>query len=173
MPPPLAKILELTWNIAESEARDWLAITPAIKESVDSQLPGRENGPADAYRHLLWGAELTRRFGPDVARKMLETHLPPENSNWPEIDWEGGSVDSNPLYRYPYGGEQYRYEPAIDDPRAISRSGWPGCQPPPAVAPGRQLERGRRLQWTVVPCTADPTRDGRHWTARCLDGEFR
>jgi hypothetical protein len=38
------------------------------------QLPGRENGPADAYRHLLWGAELTRRFGPDVARKILETH---------------------------------------------------------------------------------------------------
>jgi hypothetical protein len=74
MAPPLAKILEFAWDIAESDARDWLAITPAIKESVDSQLPGRENGPADAYRHLLWGAELSRRFGPDAARRLLETH---------------------------------------------------------------------------------------------------
>jgi hypothetical protein len=39
-------------------------ITPfadrAIKEMAFSGLPGRVNGPADAYRHLLWGAELTR-----------------------------------------------------------------------------------------------------------------
>jgi len=37
--------------------------TQAIKESVHSQLPGRNNGPADAYRHLLLSAELTRQFG--------------------------------------------------------------------------------------------------------------
>jgi len=40
----------------------------AIKESLASQLPGRTDGPADAYRHILLAAELTRRFGEDRAR---------------------------------------------------------------------------------------------------------
>jgi hypothetical protein len=70
----LAMALAKAWGITDEFARDWLAIKPAIKASVDSQLPGRENGPADAYRHLLWGAELTRKFGPDVARRILEMH---------------------------------------------------------------------------------------------------
>ena len=39
-------------------------------ESVSSQLPGRENGPADAYRHILWVAEMTRRFGENAARNI-------------------------------------------------------------------------------------------------------
>jgi len=43
-------------------------------ESVESQLPGRNNGPADAYRHILLAAELTRRFGEACARKILEEH---------------------------------------------------------------------------------------------------
>ncbi len=30
-------------------------------ESVSSQLPGRLNGPADAYRHIIWIAETARR----------------------------------------------------------------------------------------------------------------
>lgn len=30
-------------------------------EAVSSQIPGRENGPADAYRHIIWIAETTRR----------------------------------------------------------------------------------------------------------------
>lgn len=201
MPPPLAQAFVHAWNITHAEVRDWLAIKPAIKESADSQLPGRENGPADAYRHLLWGGELARKFGPDVARVLLEMHeiqgdtsrrigldaqspaaaamdrhnneiavaigsaarswdhvreaardvmnrsdrsgsgtsggavwlpqsiweshpidtttgkeKPPEEWNWPAIDWEGGIVDSDPNYVYPYGGEEYRHEPAIDDP---------------------------------------------------------
>lgn len=46
----------------------------ATQEGIDSQLPGRENGPADAYRHLLLSAELTRRYGEGYARSLLEGH---------------------------------------------------------------------------------------------------
>jgi len=46
---------------------------------------------------------------------LTSEELPPESRNWPEIEWEGGSLDSNPLYRYPYGGEEHRHEPALDD----------------------------------------------------------
>jgi hypothetical protein len=31
-------------------------------EAGSANLPGKENGPQDAYRHLLISAELTRRF---------------------------------------------------------------------------------------------------------------
>lgn len=48
--------------------------TQAIKESVNSQLPGRNNGPADAYRHVLLSAELTRQFGESYARAALDFH---------------------------------------------------------------------------------------------------
>lgn len=48
--------------------------TDAIKESVNSQLPGRNNGPADAYRHVLLSAELTRQFGETYARAALDFH---------------------------------------------------------------------------------------------------
>lgn len=46
----------------------------AIRESLASQLPGRVDGPADAYRHILLAAELTRRFGEDFARMLLDLH---------------------------------------------------------------------------------------------------
>ncbi len=46
----------------------------AIREAARSNLPGRENGPADAYRHLLLSAELTRRFGENYARQLLDAH---------------------------------------------------------------------------------------------------
>jgi hypothetical protein len=36
-------------------------------ESTASQLPGRTFGPADAYRHILLAAELTRAFGAERA----------------------------------------------------------------------------------------------------------
>ena len=40
--------------------------------SVASQLPGRHfGGPADVLRHLVLGAELTRRFGATDAGKIL------------------------------------------------------------------------------------------------------
>ena len=39
--------------------------------------------------------------------------MPPEAWNWPHTNWESG-VDSDPTYRYPYGGEEHRHEPAID-----------------------------------------------------------
>jgi hypothetical protein len=187
------------WDTAKQNLTGWYAIDAAASEAVDSQLPGRENGPADAYRHLLWGAELTRRFGEVTARTILELHeiqgsastligldgqtpeaaamdrgnnepaiaigkrartwqqvvqgvrafledsdrsgnaanggavwlpgstwtnhpkddltneeLPPERWSWPEIDWINGRVEPRNPYRYPYGGEEYRYDPFLD-----------------------------------------------------------
>ena len=49
-------------------------VEAASKESQKSKLPGREDGPADAYRHLLWSAELARRFGERRARYILGAH---------------------------------------------------------------------------------------------------
>jgi hypothetical protein len=46
----------------------------AINEMIGSQMPGRENGPADAYRHILLAAELTRRYGEVQARILLDGH---------------------------------------------------------------------------------------------------
>ena len=40
-----------------------IAAKAAQSEAIASQLPGRLHGPADAYRHILWVAELTRRRG--------------------------------------------------------------------------------------------------------------
>lgn len=45
-----------------------------IGESTASQLPGRDFGPADAYRHVLLAAELTRVYGANVAMGLLVDH---------------------------------------------------------------------------------------------------
>jgi hypothetical protein len=44
----------------------------------------------------------------------------PEEWNWPATNWEDGTVDSDPTYRYPYGAEEHRHEPAIDHPLPLS-----------------------------------------------------
>src|SRR5919106_842999 len=74
MSAALTVALRKAWRAADEEITDQLAIKAAADEAVESQLPGRENGPADAYRHLLWGAELTRKFGADAAWRILEAH---------------------------------------------------------------------------------------------------
>lgn len=53
---------------------DVLANARSIAEAVASQLPGRERGLADIYRHLLWGAELRRLYPDFIAKIALETH---------------------------------------------------------------------------------------------------
>ena len=46
-----------------------------IGETVASQLPGRQNGgAADAYRHILLAAELTRDYGIETALWALNDH---------------------------------------------------------------------------------------------------
>ena len=50
------------------------AASQATNEANRSQLPGRENGPADAYRHITLAAELTRKYGEEIARKLLDGH---------------------------------------------------------------------------------------------------
>lgn len=39
-----------------------------------TQLLGRENGPADAYRHILLSVELARKYGGNYARALLDGH---------------------------------------------------------------------------------------------------
>lgn len=56
------------------EHLDYVAARSAGSEALASQLPGRERGPADAYRHILWAAEMTRRFGEERAREILALH---------------------------------------------------------------------------------------------------
>jgi hypothetical protein len=47
----------------------------AIGFATASQLPGRGlGGPADVLRHLVLSSELTRRFGADQARGILNAH---------------------------------------------------------------------------------------------------
>lgn len=46
----------------------------AVNESIYSYLPGREDGPADAYRHLLLSAELARTNTETFTRAVLAAH---------------------------------------------------------------------------------------------------
>ena len=55
--------------VATGGASDW-----ATSLSVASQLPGRIDGPADAYRHLLISAEFHRNFNPVYADTLLGGH---------------------------------------------------------------------------------------------------
>jgi hypothetical protein len=45
-----------------------------LHEVFNSYLPGRDDGPADAYRHVLLAAELTRIYGEYDARTLLQLH---------------------------------------------------------------------------------------------------
>ena len=51
-----------------------LAIPVATNEAIASFLPGRVNGPADAYRHMVWGGEMTCRLGWNMAGSLAELH---------------------------------------------------------------------------------------------------
>ncbi|HSX94177.1 MAG TPA: hypothetical protein VLG41_14715, partial [Hydrogenophaga sp.] len=46
----------------------------ATNEGGHSNLPGKDGGPYDAYRHILWTAEMTRRYGENTARSMAAVH---------------------------------------------------------------------------------------------------
>jgi hypothetical protein len=56
----------------------------ASREARLSRLPGRLNGPADAYRHIVGMAELTRRVGALQAYGMGESN---EQLSWARQIW--------------------------------------------------------------------------------------
>lgn len=58
----------------QNPALNALAIPVATNEAIASFLPGRVNGPADAYRHIVWVAGMTRRMGADTAGSLAELH---------------------------------------------------------------------------------------------------
>lgn len=68
------RVGDLLSGVGSDDYEDYAGAKAATLEMVGSQMPGRERGPADAYRHILWAAELTRRFGEQRARQMLELH---------------------------------------------------------------------------------------------------
>ena len=64
-----------------SEIRFWRSVSEAAsREAMASPLPGYNDGPADAYRHIVGTAELRRRFGFGTAyaiatgNEVLGTH---------------------------------------------------------------------------------------------------
>lgn len=63
-----------------------------INEAAYPYLPGRDNGPADTYRHVLLAAELTRQYGELIARIILEEH---EWEGW----WTGQFLESEEMDR--------------------------------------------------------------------------
>ena len=63
--PPTGRIARLR-AVAEQVS------TFARREAESPGLPGQAEGPADAYRHLLGVAELSRRTGPLLAFAMAE-----------------------------------------------------------------------------------------------------
>ena len=46
----------------------------ASNEAAHSNMPGKDGGPYDAYRHLLWLGEMTRRYGETTARTVAHLH---------------------------------------------------------------------------------------------------
>ena len=65
------------YKISSSPVNDFFTghiASASINESVYSNLPGRSDGPADAYRHIILSAELTRRYGEPYARLILNGH---------------------------------------------------------------------------------------------------
>jgi hypothetical protein len=71
---PFERIGDLLRGVGRDEYKHFVGGGAAQSEMVGSQMPGRERGPADAYRHVLWAAELTRRFGEARARQILDLH---------------------------------------------------------------------------------------------------
>lgn len=94
----------------------------AINESSQAQLPGRENGPADAYRHILLAAELTRLYGEAIARIILEQH---------EIEGkiDGQSAESEAMDRHnnkigiSIGKTSGSWEDTVDQTRGVMDEG--------------------------------------------------
>jgi hypothetical protein len=66
----------------------------ADAEAAASGLPGLDQGPADAYRHLVGVAELSRRVGPIAAAGMAEWN------EWLSVEAMFGSLlDGRPVAR--------------------------------------------------------------------------
>lgn len=69
----------LSWNEvgaryrapAHNPVTDFTTLTDEVTEAAKmSGLPGLHNGPADAYRHSLWTAAMTRKYGSNAARMI-------------------------------------------------------------------------------------------------------
>jgi len=75
--PPISRVVDDLPAASDPAHDDWeqeLAIAPAIAAAKESGLPSRVDGPGDTFRHLVWAAELTRKFGPEVASYILGFH---------------------------------------------------------------------------------------------------
>ncbi len=62
------------------------ASTHSPQGHVSSQLPGREDGVADAYRHILLSAELYRNYPKYIASSELALHERNQSGAATEMD---------------------------------------------------------------------------------------
>ena len=90
-------------NPALSRHANIVAARVAYREAQASNLPGLVNGPADAYRHMVWVGEMTRRFGPEIAWGVAEA-----NEVWGKVRSRSG--DSSSTERK----ESFRNERSMD-----------------------------------------------------------
>ena len=72
--PHLVDDLPAASDPAHGDWKQELAIAPAIAAAHESGLPSPVDGPGDTFRHLVWAAELTRKFGPEIAAYLLGFH---------------------------------------------------------------------------------------------------
>ncbi len=95
LPDPALSIWHRLQNAATDGAADW-----AVSLATASQLPGRVDGPADAFRHLLIAGELHRVYGDHHAKALLRGH---------EEDWNYFSDKSMDDYNNSIGREIGQY----------------------------------------------------------------
>lgn len=102
-----------------SEFRFWRSVGEAAsREAMASPLPGYNDGPADAYRHMVGTAELRRRFGFGTAyaiatgNEILGTHTGGHPPELRQMD------DHNNAIGFSIGADAKSYEEIVRRARA-------------------------------------------------------
>jgi len=88
--PPGPAQYDPNYHTGRTSQEQGYATAPAFDAVRESWLPGIENGPADAFRHLVWAAELTRRYGPWIAGLILGQH---ETRGRSDVGWSQQAED--------------------------------------------------------------------------------
>jgi hypothetical protein len=104
----------------------------AMNEAGYSNLPGKENGPYDAYRHLLWTAESTRVAGEMVSKTNSAIHevqglISGASINDSTMDFANNSVG------YKIGRTSNSWEEVVQRCREVIELGAQNMQPDGSV----------------------------------------
>ncbi|MGH6898279.1 MAG: hypothetical protein ACREJ5_17305, partial [Geminicoccaceae bacterium] len=142
-------------------ARTWEEVKQGAQEIIDRS--DRSGNGADGG--AVWLPEPEWSNHP---KDRITGELPPEGWNWPNIDWINGRVPNPVPYEYPYGGEEHRHDPAIDDELPLDPEDAAQMSPlsrPVASWSEDDLRRvmASRVYW-------QPGHPGRGRTRRCASG---